>query len=116
MTSNILYLSKRNLQTLLNKLERFEAGQETQCAIVKYPNNLDPYSLRIDGVCEHEGVMVIAIPDERYYVGRKAGPMLPQDDPDPSQAYTFEEVASVFDSIDQNQITVDFVGSKINPK
>lgn len=116
MTENILYLSKRNLLVLLSKLERFEAGQETACAIMKYPNRLDPYSLRLDGGCEHDGVMVIAIPDEKYYVGRKAGPMLEQDDPDPSQAYTLEEVASVFDMDAENELTAEFVGNMMNSR
>lgn len=91
MTENILYLSKRNLLTLLSKLERFESGQETQCAIIKNSNNLDPYNMRIG--CE-DSVMVIAIPDEKFYVNRKAGQMHPDDDPDPSQA---SDEISIFD-------------------
>lgn len=89
MSDNILYLSRRNLLTLLSKLDRFERGEETKCGIVKHSNHLDPYSMRIEYV---DDVMVVAIPDERYYVNRKAGPMLPIDDPDPSQAYTIESV------------------------
>jgi len=70
-----IYLSKRNLLTLLSKLERFEQGQETKCAIIKYANPLDPYCNTMDEI------MVIAIPDEKFYIGRTAGKVHPQDDP-----------------------------------
>jgi hypothetical protein len=70
-----IYLSKRNLLTLLSKLERFEQGQETKCAIIKYANPLDPY-------CNTMGeVMVIAIPDEKFYTNRAAGEVHPLDEP-----------------------------------
>lgn len=64
-----IYLSKRNLLTLLSKLERFEQGQETKCAIIKYSNPMDPYSNTVDDV------MIIAIPDEKFYTNRTAGPV-----------------------------------------
>lgn len=76
---NVVYLSKRNLLTLLSKLDRFEKGEETKCAIIKYANPLDPYFLRMDSSVEE--VMVIAIPDDKYYVGRGAGEVHPEDDP-----------------------------------
>lgn len=75
-----IYLSKRNLLTLLSKLDRFEKGEETQCTLVKYANPLDPYCNSIDEI------EVIAIPDEFYYTARQAGAVHPSDDPDPSQA------------------------------
>ena len=71
---NRLYLSERNLRVLLSKLERFKAGEETKCAIVKYANPLDPYCSTIDEV------MVIAIPDDKYYTAREAGEMHPSDE------------------------------------
>lgn len=70
-----LYLSKRNLLTLLSKLERFEKGDETKCTVIKYANHLDPYSTTVDEI------MVIAIPDEKYYVNRPAGEVHPLDEP-----------------------------------
>lgn len=70
-----IYLSKRNLLTLLSKLERFEKGEETQCAIVKYANPLDPYCNTIDQIT------VFAIPDENYYTKRGFGEVHPYDDP-----------------------------------
>lgn len=78
LSENVLYLSKRNLLTLLSKIERFEKGEETACAIVKCSNPLDPYNMSISGV---EDVMVIGVPDERYYTNRLAGPVHPKDDP-----------------------------------
>ena len=50
-----VYLSKRNLLTLLSKLERLERGEETACAIVKYANPTDPYCYtnRAPGAMHH---------------------------------------------------------------
>lgn len=73
--SERIYLSKRNLLTLLSKLDRFEQGQETQCAIIKYANPLDPYCNTMDQV------MVIAVPDEKFYTNRSAGEVHPLDQP-----------------------------------
>lgn len=70
-----IYLSKRNLLTLLSKVERFEQGEETACAIIKYANPLDPYCNTIDQVT------VIAVPDENYYTKRTFGEVHPSDDP-----------------------------------
>ncbi len=74
-SENRVYLSKRNLLTLLSKLERFEQGQETQCAIKKYSNPLDPYCNSMDEVT------IIAIPDEKFYTTRTFGEVHPDDDP-----------------------------------
>lgn len=71
---NRIYLSKRNLLTLLSKLERLEAGEDTKCAIIKNRNALDPYCNTVDQVA------VIAIPDEKFYVNRNPGPMHPKDE------------------------------------
>jgi hypothetical protein len=71
---NRIYLSKRNLLTLLSKLERFEKGEETKCTIIKNANPLDPYCQSMDQIA------VIAIPDEHYYTKRNAGPMHPADE------------------------------------
>lgn len=69
-----IFLSKRNLQILLSKLERLEAGEETACTIIKYKNPNDPYVNTIDKV------IVTAIPDERFYANRDAGAMHPADE------------------------------------
>jgi hypothetical protein len=69
-----IYLSKRNLLTLLAKLERFEEGEETKCAIIKYANPLDPYCNTMDQI------MVVAIPDEKFYTNREPGRMHSKDE------------------------------------
>lgn len=69
-----IYLSKRNLLTLLSKLERLERGEETACAIVKYANSTDPYCNSMNEV------MVIAIPDNEFYTNRAPGVMHPLDE------------------------------------
>lgn len=74
-----LYLSERNLRSLLSKLERFKAGEETECTLIKYANPLDPYCQTIDTVA------VTAIPDDKYYTQRPAGPVHEKDDPDVQQ-------------------------------
>jgi hypothetical protein len=74
MKQNKIYLSKRNLLTLLSKLERLEQGDQTACAIVKYANPTDPYCNTIDEV------MVIAIPDNEFYTNRAPGVMHPADE------------------------------------
>lgn len=73
--SETLYLSKRNLLTLLSKLERFEQGQETDCTLIKYRNQYDTYQSSMDEC------MVIAVPDEIYYQNREPGEVYPMDAP-----------------------------------
>lgn len=70
-----LYLSKRNLLTLLSKLERVERGEESACAIIKYRNEGDPY------VNTMKEVKVVAIPDAAFYTNRSAGAVHPADEP-----------------------------------
>lgn len=69
-----IYLSKRNLLTLLSKLEREQRGEETACAIVKYANPTDPYCNTI------KEITVIAVPDEKFYTNRAPGEMHPMDE------------------------------------
>jgi len=57
-----LYLSRRNLLTLLSKLDRKEKGESTTCAIVKYRrHNVGQYIQSV------EAVVIVAVPDEAYY-------------------------------------------------
>lgn len=67
--SDRIYLSRRNLLTLLSKLDRLEAGDSTACSIIKYANPTDPYCNTIDSI------MVTAIPDELFYTNRDPGEM-----------------------------------------
>lgn len=72
--SDRIYLSRRNLLTLLSKLDRLEAGEDTACSIIKYANPTDPYSNTLDMI------MVTAIPDELFYTNRSAGIMHPSEE------------------------------------
>ena len=72
-----LYLSKRNLLTLLSKLERLENGEQTACSLVKYRNPVGKY------IQSDEAVLIMAVPDNEYYADqqRPAGVVHPSDDP-----------------------------------
>ena len=72
----IIYLSERNLRTLLSKLERYKNGEETECAIIKYQNLNDPVFQSMDAV------YVAAVLDDEYYINRKSGIVSVRDDPD----------------------------------
>lgn len=69
-----IFLSKRNLLTLLSKIERYERGEETACTIIKYKNPSDPYVNTMDAC------IVTALPDDKLYVNRGAGEMHPADE------------------------------------
>lgn len=71
-----VYLSERNLRTLLSKIDRYKSGDETACTLIKYANPLDPYCQSMDEIA------VIAIPDDRYYTTRDAGKVHPLDTPE----------------------------------
>lgn len=68
-----IYLSRRNLLTLLSKLDRAKAGERTFCAIIKADNQHPDFSQTIDQV------MVTAVEDEVYYTDREAGDVHPSD-------------------------------------
>lgn len=59
-------LSRRNLLTLLSKLDRKAAGEETLCTIIKY----DP-----------EMAIITAVEDKECYKDRNPGRVLPADEP-----------------------------------
>ena len=68
-----LYLSRRNLETLLSKLDRQKNGEQTFCTIHKpkdvdgkYPNNSE--------------FTVVAVENDEYYSHRQAGEMHPSDE------------------------------------
>lgn len=75
MYNDKIYLSERNLRTLLSKIERFKEGDETACTLIKHANPLDPYCQSMDTIA------VIAIPDDLYYTKREAGEVHPLDTP-----------------------------------
>jgi hypothetical protein len=65
-----LYLSERNLRTLLNKLERYKCGENTECTIIKYRNIGDPVYQSMDAIA------IEAVLDEEYYINRNPGKVL----------------------------------------
>lgn len=73
-----VYLSRRNLLTLLSKLDRDAAGEETACTLIKVKQK--------DGTAYNQTmneIMVIAVQDEDYYPAqnRAAGEVHPLDTP-----------------------------------
>jgi hypothetical protein len=65
----IVYLSRRNLLTLLSKLDRKANGEETQCTLIKRDNVHPKYPQTM------ESISIVALEDEEYYTERKAGPV-----------------------------------------
>ncbi len=71
-----MFFSRRNLEVLLNKLNRVKAGESSACTIVKHKNPVDaPYMTTL------AEVEVVAVEDEVYYRNRPAGMMLAVDEP-----------------------------------
>jgi hypothetical protein len=72
---NKVYLSRRNLLSLLSKLDRKANGEETACTLIKCD-------------CDHakfpqtmKQVSIVAVEDKDYYVDRLPGEVLPADNP-----------------------------------
>lgn len=72
-----VYLSRRNLEVLLSKLDRKEKGEKTECTLIKYKNLDGPY------VQSMSAIQVTAVSDEDYYMSqhRLAGDVHPLDEP-----------------------------------
>lgn len=70
-----IYLSRRNLQTLLNKLNRQADGGTTHCTIVKNDTTHPKYAQTMDSI------MVVAVEDDEYYSERSPGAVVPEDEP-----------------------------------
>lgn len=69
----ILYLSRRNLQVLLNKLDRnLREPGSSECTIVKKDQDHPKYP------CS-DVIIVRALENEEYYTDREPGEMLPED-------------------------------------
>ena len=71
---DVVYLSRRNLLTLLSKLDRLEAGEPTACMIIK---KADPEAAHTQSM---PVVTVVAVPDDVAYAHRQAGSMAPEDE------------------------------------
>jgi len=74
---NRIYLSRRNLEVLLSKLDRKLNGQPTACTIIKYRNEDDPEEYQ-QTMAE---VYVTAVENDDLYVRRNPGRMHPADEP-----------------------------------
>jgi hypothetical protein len=67
-----VYLTRRNLLTLLSKLDRAAKGEFTHLAILKQDTLHSKYP------CS-DVTAVIAVEDAEYYTDRAPGPMHPKD-------------------------------------
>lgn len=63
-----IYLSRHNILTLLAKLDRKKAGEDTFCTLVKRDNK-HPHFPQTMSEC-----VVTAVEDEEYYSHRQPGP------------------------------------------
>lgn len=70
-----LHLTRRNLETLLSKLNRKQLGDKTKCSIIKFDNHHDIYPQTIDSI------IVTAVEDEDYYTDREPGEVHESDIP-----------------------------------
>ena len=70
-----IYLSRKNLQTLLNKLNRAAEGGSTMCSIIKSDNIHPVYPQTMDEV------LITAVEDDEYYSHRSPGFIHVLDDP-----------------------------------
>ncbi len=78
-----IYLSRRNLQTLLNKLDRRAndcATEYTACTIIKYDNSNPRFPQTVPAV------MITAVEDDEYYADREPGAVHPLDVPNAANA------------------------------
>lgn len=69
-----VYLTRRNLETLLSKLGRKAQGEETACTLVKFDTKHPKYPCTA-------AIEVIALEDAEYYTDRSPGEVHPKDDP-----------------------------------
>lgn len=74
-----LYLTRRNLLTLLNKLDRAKKGEITTRSLVKQDTVHPLYP------CS-DSIMITALEDEEYYTDREAGQVHSKDAPKTSRA------------------------------
>jgi hypothetical protein len=71
---NRVYLTRRNLLSLLSKLDRKAKGEETECTIIKRDTVHPEYPTTVT-------TAVIAVEDVDYYSDRPAGAVYPADEP-----------------------------------
>jgi hypothetical protein len=73
---DIIYLSRRNLLTLLSKLDRCKeaGGKVSECTIIKHDNRHPKYPQSMPAI------KVVTLEDEEYYVDRRPGEVHPFDE------------------------------------
>jgi len=85
--ADTIYISRRNITTLLSKLDRAKAGEATACTLVKNDTEHSTYPCTrraaLTAVEAHvpcmSGANIFAVEDDVYYTDRKPGPMHPKD-------------------------------------
>lgn len=73
--SATVFLSRRNLLTLLSKLDRMKEGESSHCALMKSDDTHPTHPQ------SHPTIFVVAIEDEDYYTNRQPGAVDSRDDP-----------------------------------
>lgn len=73
---SVIFLSERNLRTLLSKLDRLKAGEETACTLIKHRGGVKYRQTE-------DVVRVTAVLDADFYEdqGREPGEVHPKDVP-----------------------------------
>lgn len=66
---NQVYLSRRNLESLIRKLDRKRAGEQTECTILKNDTVHKTYPATVPML------FITAVENEEYYTDREPGPM-----------------------------------------
>ena len=69
-----VYLSRRNLETLLAKLDRVKAGDNRACTLIKRDNTHPRYPQTM------AEIYVVAVENEDYYTHRQPGPTAEDED------------------------------------
>jgi hypothetical protein len=75
MSIEQIYLSRRNLLTLLSRLDRVRDGETSACTIIKNDDIHAKYPQTM------KSIYVTAIENEDYYNDRFPGPVHPKDEP-----------------------------------
>lgn len=70
-----LFLSRKNLQTLIEKLDAVKEGRSSKCTIVKMDTTHPVYPMTQTGEGWLGSVTVTALEDEEYYIDREPGEM-----------------------------------------
>lgn len=73
--SSKIFLSRRNLMSLLSKLDRKARGEESACTLIKNDSSNARYKQTM------KSIQVTAVEDAEYYYDRPPGEVHPSDEP-----------------------------------